>query len=253
VSSGLDDDGRTNQRAWDAAADDYQSRHQELLSAPELCWGVWNVPERKVNALGDVADKDVLELGAGAAQWSIRLAQQGARPVALDLSSRQLDHARVLMQQSGVEFPLLHASAESVPMPDRSFDIVFTDHGGMTYGNPELTVPEVARLLRPGGVFSFLIASPLLTVCYDAEKQQAGHKLLGNYFELGRYEDDGLVAYQLPYGAWIQLFRQHGFAVEALIELRPEPDITTSYDNYVSVEWARRWPAECLWKLRREP
>ncbi|HEX7477417.1 MAG TPA: class I SAM-dependent methyltransferase [Polyangiales bacterium] len=248
----LSDESRTNQRAWDEAADDYQARHAALLGVRELSWGVWGIPESRLHVLGDVAGKDVLELGAGAAQWSILLAQQGGRPVALDISERQLAHGRELMRQAGVDFPLVHASSESVPLPDRSFDIIFTDHGGMTYGNPERTVPEAARLLRAGGSFAFLVASPWLTICYDDKRQAVAGELLHDYFELGRYEDDGLVAYQLPYGAWIRLFRRHGFAVEDLIELRPDPGANTSYSNYVSPDWARRWPAECLWKLRRE-
>ena len=250
--SELSDACRTNQRAWDEAADDYQARHAALLGVREVCWGVWGTPERELNVLGDVAGKDVLELGAGAAQWSILLAKQGARPVALDVSERQLAHARKLMQEAGVDFPLVHASSESVPLPDRRFDIIFTDHGGMTYGKPERTLPEAARLLRPGGVFAFLVASPLLVVCYDGERKEVRSELVRDYFSLDYYEDDGLVAYQRPYGEWIRLFRKHGFAVEDLIELRPDPSATTSYGNYVSHEWARRWPAECLWKLRRE-
>src|SRR5260370_27817321 len=35
--------------------------------------------------------RSILELGCGAAQWSVALAQVGARPVGLDLSERQLD------------------------------------------------------------------------------------------------------------------------------------------------------------------
>jgi SAM-dependent methyltransferase len=56
--------------------------------------------------------KDILELGCGAARWSTELARMGARPVGLDNSARQLEHARGLMTGAGVEFPLVHASAE---------------------------------------------------------------------------------------------------------------------------------------------
>ncbi|TMC92230.1 MAG: class I SAM-dependent methyltransferase, partial [Chloroflexi bacterium] len=82
----------------------------------------------------------MLELGCGAARWSIALAKLGARPVGLDLSSQQLQHARRLMQEAGVEFPLIEASAEEVPLPDTSFDIVFCDWGAMTFCDPYRTV-----------------------------------------------------------------------------------------------------------------
>jgi len=69
-------------------------RQQVILARHGAAWGVWQIPEDEIHALGEVAGKDVLELGCGAAQWSIELAGRGARPVGLDLSERQLEHAR---------------------------------------------------------------------------------------------------------------------------------------------------------------
>jgi hypothetical protein len=66
---------------------------------------------------------------------------------------------------------------------------------------------------------------------------------------LGRAESEGMVEFQLGYGAWIRLLRSHGFVVEDLIELRPQPNATTTYD-LAPLEWARRWPAEHIWKAR---
>ncbi|HTD37568.1 MAG TPA: class I SAM-dependent methyltransferase, partial [Candidatus Limnocylindrales bacterium] len=97
---------------------------------------MWSIPESELNVLGDVRGKDVLELGCGAAQWSIALAGLGARCVGLDNSARQLEHARRAMAAAGVDFPLVHASVENVPLPDASFDVVFCDHGAMTFADP---------------------------------------------------------------------------------------------------------------------
>jgi hypothetical protein len=59
------------------------------------------------------------------------------------------------------------------------------------------------------------------------------------------------VEWQLTYGDWIRLFRSSGFVVEDLIELRPADGATTTYD-YVSLEWARDFPGEHIWKVRRQ-
>ena len=40
---------------------------------------------------------------------------------------------------------------------------------------------------------------------------------------------EGYVEFMLPYGAWIRLFRAHGFTVEDLVELRPGPEAVSSY------------------------
>ncbi len=128
----LSEHAAKNRRYWDANADEYQAQHAAQLDwRKPPCWGVWERPEAELQILGDVRELDVLEFGCGAAQWSIGLHRLGARMVALDNSERQLEHARRLMREAGVDFPLIHASAEAVPLPDASFDLVFCDHGAM--------------------------------------------------------------------------------------------------------------------------
>jgi SAM-dependent methyltransferase len=200
--------------------------------------------------LGDVSGKDMLELGCGAAQWSIALAGLGARPVGLDLSRRQLEHAREAMGEAGVEFPLVEASAENVPLDDESFDVVFCDHGAFNFADPARLVPECARLLRPGGLLAFSMLTPLFDVFWDNDREAVGDEPRNNYFEHRGFEDDEGVDFQLPYGEWIRLFRANGLVVDDLIELRPSPDAESSYDT-VKLEWARRLPAEHIWKARK--
>jgi SAM-dependent methyltransferase len=197
-----------------------------------------------------VAGKDVLELGCGAAQWSISLAKLGARPVGLDLSPRQLEHARSAMAEAGVEFPLIEASAEDVPLTDGSFDIAFCDHGAFNFADPHRLVPECARLLRPEGLLAFSMVTPIMDLFWDNERESVDDHPRNNYFEHRGFEDSDAVDFQLPYGDWIGLFRDSGFVIEDLIELRPPPDATTSYD-LVPLEWARRLPAEHIWKARK--
>jgi SAM-dependent methyltransferase len=250
--SALTDHAARNRESWDAYSDEYQAKHgEQLADSGGLAWGTVQIPEAELGVLGDVAGKDILELGCGAAQWSIGLAQRGARPVGLDLSARQLEHARRLMGEAGVDFPLVHGSAESVPLPDASFDIVFCDHGAMTFADPYLTVPEAARLLRPGGTFAFSHHSPIETICWALGAEKVGDRLVLDYFGMHQFEDDDEIYFQLPYGEWIRLFRANGFVVEDLIEPRPAADATSSYRDAEELAWARRWPSENIWRLRR--
>jgi SAM-dependent methyltransferase len=240
-----------NRLHWNRTSDDYQTTHGPQLNKHELAWGVWAIPEDQLRVLGDVVAKDVLEFGCGAAQWSIFLAKRGAHVVGLDSSERQLEYARQLMADSRVSFPLVNASAENVPLADASFDIIFCDHGAMTFAQPERTVAEASRLLRPGGLFAFNIASPLFELCFNDVEDRVETSLQRDYFGMSRAEDNNTVTFQLPYGEWIRLFHRHGFVVEDLIELQPSADATTTYKDYVPLAWARRWPAENIWKLRK--
>jgi SAM-dependent methyltransferase len=242
----------SNRESWNRDSDDYQRRHGELLAEKPLAWGAWRIAEADLNVLGKVEGLDVLELGCGAAQWTIALLQSGARAVGIDLSERQLEHAANAARRSGIATPLVHGTAEALPFRDESFDILFCDHGAMTFSPPELTVPEASRILRPGGVFAFCMSSPIRDICWDPETELTAPRLCMDYFGMHALEDDNETNYQLPYGAWIRLFRENGLQVEDLIELQPPEGATTTYSDYVQLDWARRWPAENIWKLRKE-
>jgi SAM-dependent methyltransferase len=242
-----------NRATWDRLSDDYQTRHAEFIGRPEPRWGMWQLPESELAILGGVAGLDVLELGCGSAQWSILLAQQGARCVGLDNSARQLEYAYELMAEAGADFPLVHAPAEEVPLADASFDVVFCDHGAMTFGDPYRTVPEAARLLRPGGLFAFSHSTPLAMCCWSDETETIERRLVGDYFGMHRFDDlpDEPVEFNLPYGEWIRLFREHGFRVEALVEVQPPEDAETTYRTAEETDWARSWPMEEVWRCRK--
>jgi len=89
----------------------------------EINWGVFGVHESTVDALGDVADLDVVELGCRTAYISARLAKLGARPVGVDPTPAQLATARRMQAETGIVFTLVEAAAEPVPLPDASFDL----------------------------------------------------------------------------------------------------------------------------------
>jgi SAM-dependent methyltransferase len=242
-----------NRKMWDADSRDYQSKHgPQLAAAGGTAWGVWQLPESELRVLGDVRGKDVLELGCGAAQWSIALHAIGARVTGLDNSAVQLEHARTLMAQADVEFPLVHASAEATPFADASFDIVFCDHGAMAFADPYRTVPEAARLLRADGLLAFSMNTPILDLVWPLADEHPGERLTRDYWDLHTLQAAAEpVEFQLPYGVWIALFHDHGFTVEDLLELRPAPDATSSYRDAHDRAWARRWPMEHIWRVRR--
>jgi len=248
----LTDHAHKNRLFWDRQAESYQLEHGKQLASVPLGWGVWSIPESELRVLGDVGGKDVLEFGCGGAQWSIGLAQLGARCVGIDNSERQLEFASQAVKQSGLSIPLIHASAEAVPLPDESFDVIFCDHGATSFTDPALSIPEAARLLRPGGLFAFNAETPLHFVCFDVTRDRISEKLQSSYFDSRIVEDEGgSVCFSLPYGEWVRLFKKSGFEVEDLIELRPSENATSTYRDWVSHKWARKWPAEQIWRLRR--
>ena len=248
---GLSESAQVNRTFWDAYSAEYQSMHHEALGG-EPAWGLWRVPDSELQVLGDVAGLDVLELGCGGAQFGIQLAQRGARVTGLDNSGEQLVAARRNQDAAGVAFPLVHAPAEAIPLPDASFDLVFCDFGAMTFADPYPTVPEVARILRPGGRFAFSHPTPLDWLTFDEAADGWGTKLLRPLFGIHSWADaDGTVTFNLSHGAWIDLFRSCGLAIERLVEWQPPADAVSTYRDEATREWARRWPIEEIWVVSK--
>jgi SAM-dependent methyltransferase len=246
-SSGVRDHVRHNREFWDRDADDYQAVHGDALTRRPLAWGAFRAPESELHALGDVAGKRMLELGCGAGQWSIALDGRGAQCIGLDLSRVQLRHAR----EQAATLPLVNANGEQLPFADASFDIVFCDHGALSFCDPARIVPEVARVLRPGGSLTFCASTPLLYLTWNAKKEKQSRRLHTTYDDLGQMPfDDGTIDWVLPPGEWIRVLHANELAVEDLVELRPPADATTTY-GFAPLEWARRWPAEWIWRARR--
>jgi SAM-dependent methyltransferase len=240
-----------NRAAWDGWADEYEGPGLRAWSQDEPTWGIWGVPESDVHMIPeDASGLDTIELGCGTGYVSAWLARRGAHPVGIDNSSAQLRNARRFQREFDLTFPILQADAEHVPFADASFDLAISEYGASIWADPYRWIPEAARVLRPGGQLVFLVNGTILMLCSpDDEDAPVSNLLHRDYFGIHRFEW-GAVEFHLGYGDWIRLLRANGFEVEDLIEVRPPEDAITRYP-YVTLDWARRWPGEEIWKARK--
>jgi len=251
--SDLTPHARSNERHWTEQAPDYVPSARRHWAQDEPRWGIWEIPESDVRVLPDVDGLDAVELGCGTAYWSAWLARRGARVVGVDITEAQLATARELQAEHALEFPLVHASAEAVPLPDASFDFALSEYGASLWCEPSLWIAEAARLLRPGGRLVFLTNSPLLMLCTPEDDERATERLERDQFGMHRFEWPGVdqgIEFHLPHGEMIRVLSEHGFVVEALHELQRPAEAVESRYEWVTAEWARRWPCEEIWRAR---
>jgi SAM-dependent methyltransferase len=211
------DHAARNREEWDRLAAEYFVQGRDAWASDEPFWGIWHVPESQAGVLPEkLEDRDAVEFG--------------------------------------LDFPLVQADAEAVPLRSESFDLVISEYGASIWCDPYRWVPEAARLLRPGGELIFLVNGTILMLSVpDLEADgPATERLLRPYFGMHRFEwpDDPAVDFHLGYGDWIRLLRTNGLEVTDLIEVRPSEGSTTRYP-FVTLEWAQRWPCEEVWKARK--
>jgi SAM-dependent methyltransferase len=166
----------------------------------------------------------------------------------------QLESARECQRQLGIDFPLVEASAEDVPLPDASFDLALSEYGASIWCEPERWIAEAARLLRPSGELVFLANSTLAILC-SPDEGPIVEQLVRPQFGMYRFEwpgEDEGVNFHIPHGEWIRVLGEHGFEVVALHELQAPADAQDHpHYDFIHAEWARKWPSEDLWRARK--
>jgi SAM-dependent methyltransferase len=254
MSGGPLDHVRVNAQAFEARRDDQAKLARRQWAAAEPNWGAFSIPESDARILPPrLSGARTLELGCGTGYVSAWLARRGALPVGVDPAAGQLRLARQCQDEFGLQFPLVRAAGEQVPLRDASFDLVISEYGAAVWADPYRWIPEAARLLHPGGELVFLGNSTLLMICApDEDGVAVGDRLLRPQFGMYRFEwpGDPTVEFHLGHGDWIRLLRTNRFEVEDLIELRPPAGATGDW-SLVEPEWASRWPCEEVWRARR--
>lgn len=106
--------------------------------------------ERVAAHVSTNAVADIIDLGCGTGRFSVPLADRfGARVVGLDPSEKMLDAARRKSCGSHVSF--CAASAESIPLPDESVDLVFISMAFHHFVDRQRAASEMRRVLRASG------------------------------------------------------------------------------------------------------
>lgn len=135
---------------WAAAIDVEGIRVSDYF---EAC----TAPENRfiLKHLGDVRGKYLLDLGCGAGENSVYFASRGAKCVASDYSPGMVEVALKLATANQVQVEGRVINAMAIDFPDNTFDIVYASNLLHHIPNPKLTLREMHRVLKPGGLACF--------------------------------------------------------------------------------------------------
>jgi len=108
-------------------------------------------PPEVLDLLPVADDATVLDLGAGTGKLTRVLAARYAKVFALE----PLDELRAILAERVPEAEPLPGVAEAIPLGDEEVDAAFAAQSFHWFAN-DVALAEIARVLRPGGVFARL-------------------------------------------------------------------------------------------------
>jgi SAM-dependent methyltransferase len=124
--------------SFDQAADVYEKARPEY-------------PGEAVDWLIPSGAKTVLDLGAGTGKFTRALAARGLEVVAVDPAPKMLAQLSAALPDATVH----EGTAEDIPLADASVDAVFAAQA-WHWVDQEVALPQVARVLRPGGTLGLI-------------------------------------------------------------------------------------------------
>lgn len=221
---------------WNANAEDWhiQVGHDgdlnRRLSSDPVLWSF----------LGDVAGLTVLDAGCGTGYLSRKLAEGGARVMAVDAAERMIEVAR---RETPADLDIDYRTVscgDLAGIDDQSADRVVSNYVLMDVPDLKATVRAFHRVLKPGGVAVLVFSHPCFPLSNTDEIEPAGSvavRWTAPYFEDRKVDDppwnhfsSPFVWYHRPLGTYWRAFKDAGFTVDDFDEPSPSGSLTKEID-----------------------
>jgi len=204
-----------NRRSWNAMADSWFG----ATSLPR--YGCLCPTEDELQLLPELTGKRVLEMGCGSGHSLKWCHERGAGELwGVDLSDKQLENARRLLEEAGASVRLIRSPMEAeCGLPKAYFDVVLAVYSLGWATDLEEVMMRIAAYLKPGGVLVFSWDHPLMHV---AEAQNGQLVLAGQYVkdEVFSYEQRGqrVTVHNHRMSSWLNALARAGLRFDRLVE-----------------------------------
>lgn len=206
---------KTNIKFWDTIGN-------EFLGATALPnWGGYLPSEDKLNLLGNLSGKRVLEIGCGNGHSLKYAAGLGAADLwGLDISANQLERAKSFLEEYEITARLVCSPMEDeCGLPTNYFDLVYSVYGIGWTTNLSQTFNLIHSYLKKDGAFIFGWSHPIHK-CVSVEN---GKLIFSNsYFNEEWYcadmSDKEILLSNRMLSTYINTLANNGFVIEKLIE-----------------------------------
>ncbi|MDI6770093.1 MAG: class I SAM-dependent methyltransferase [Anaerolineales bacterium] len=177
----MDAISQDNRARWNALA-----RANVEYSRPFLDFTREQVAEYiyRHGVLKDVNGKNVLCLASGGGQDSVAFGLLGAKVTVLDLSDVQLERDRQGAAHHGLSVTTIHGDMRDLSVfSDEAFDVVWQVYSVNFVPSVESIFREVARVLKPGGIYFVQFANPFVQGVDEDAWDGRAYPLTGFYLD----------------------------------------------------------------------
>ncbi len=206
---------KTNTEFWDTIG-------SEFLGATALpSWGGFLPSEDKLNLLGNISGKSVLEIGCGNGHSLEYVSKLGATDLwGLDISSNQIDRTQEYLKSKNIYANLICSPMEKkCGLHNNYFDVVYSVYGIGWTTDLDTTFALINSYLKDGGIFVFGWSHPIHK-CVSLEN---GQLIFSNsYFNEELYcadmSDKSIMLSNRMLSTYINALARNGFVIEQLVE-----------------------------------
>lgn len=241
---------------WNANAEDWHLQvghdgdlNRRLNSDPVL----WSF-------LGEVEGLTVLDAGCGTGYLSRKLAEGGARVVAVDAAERMIEIAR---RETPADLDIDYRTASCSDLAgigDQSVDRIVSNYVLMDVPDLPAAVRAFHRVLKPGGVAVLVFSHPCFPLSETNETEPAGSvavRWTAPYFEDRKVDDppwnhftNPFVWYHRPLSHYWRAFKEAGFTVDDFDEPSPSGTLAEEVDPE-RLRHTQMRPGSVVFRLRK--
>ena len=189
----MDEVYRYNVERWNALV-----RVNALFTRPHLELDADSAREQvdPEGMFGDVTGRDVLLLAGGGGKQSAAFGLLGANVTVFDIAEGQLERDQQAAAHYGLTIKTQQGDMRDLSVfADDAFDLVYHPYSLNFVPDAREVFAQVARVLRPGGMYYFMCANPFAAGLMERSWNGAGYTLKEPYVQGAKlvYEDSDWV------------------------------------------------------------
>lgn len=224
-------------RSWNKISPVYQKEYKPHKDTTtkfrNILLGIGKGGDNRLKLLGNLKDKNVLDLGCGGGQLSISLALKGAKVTGIDFSENQIIYAKGLARKFNVSPKFLMQDINNLKnFKSNSFHLVISVYTLQYVKDLREVFKEVKRILKRYGKFVFSLDHPFYYAVRPRTINGRKHLVAENYFKEGKVnwiwrfksmkKGVRFHSYHRTLQTTVDTLTNNGFVIKRIIEAEPK-------------------------------